>query len=306
MSILLAVLLMMGLLTTAASAVTEGVNGEAQITRRNHTGTAYDTYRSRSVADLHQVTIYANKADFPIQVKMRPFRCGWLTQEITTYGIHRESWENFFGDRRTYITIVVKAYPAPAAKPSAPKTPTKEEILGQKTETLVEALGLPCWHYSDDSCLYTREVKAFISGEWDGSMRDSNDESGYHATRYVTNRTYRWIGSDLYTGKAHVLSANVDYNGYKEVIPGSTRGQDYSLAVSYVNGEIEKWSLFEKQDAWRLAKVASGNETIDMVIPLANKDSNKDDCQVVVSTTDVNGQQHIYDLMPNGIVEPLF
>lgn len=301
-SFLLAIIMLLSLIATpAAAAAPEGVNGEAQITRRNDTGTSYDTYNKRSVADQHQITIYAKEPDFPITVKMRPFGCSSSTSKITTYGIHRESWENFFG-HRTYITIVVKSYPAVPSQPVKPKSPTKEEILEQKAEKLVKALDLPCRYYSIDTCQYTREVKAFISGEWDGSRREGDDWGSYQAYRYVMSRTYYWIGTNLITDESYSLSANVDYDGYKDVIPGRTTGQDYSLAVSYVNGEIEKWSSLEKQDAWKLTQIADGSEKIDTIIPLATSTSGKDDCQVYVSTTDANEQQHMYSLMPNGKV----
>ena len=182
-----------------------------------------------------------------------------------------------------------------AAKPTA-------LTLDQKAEKLIDALGLPFAYYSVNTCVYTTEIRDYIAGEWDGRDRTGDDYGGYNAARYVMSREYYWIASNLLNGKSYSLSANVDYDGYKEVIPARSSNQSYSLAVSRSTGEIEKWSFFEQQDAWVIDQVANGDEEIKSIIPLASNSSGKDDCQVFVSTTDASGVQHMYSLMPNGEV----
>lgn len=306
MSFMLAITMLAGLMTTPAFAAGHkcNINGEATVTMKNTTGQTYSSYRSRNDAEYHQLTVYADESDFPIEVRLQPYGRPASIERITSYGIHRLTWENFFGYGTNFVIVIKRPSEAPVAdiQPVQPKQPTKEEILKQKTETLIQKLDLPCVYYTIDSCVYTKEIKAFISGEWDGSRRSDDNSSSYSAIRYVKNRTYYWIGSDLCTGESYSLTANVDYDGYKEVIPGRTTGQDYSLAVSRVDGEIEKWSLFEEQDAWKLERVANGQEQFQSIIPLAKNDSEEDTCQAFVSTVDTNGDQHMYSLMPDGKV----
>lgn len=109
----------------------------------------------------------------------------------------------------------------------------------QQAEKLIDALDLPFTYYSINTCVYTKEIRDYIAGEWDGSDRTGDDYGGYNAARYVMSREYYWIASNLINGKSYSLSANVDYDGYKEVIPARSSNQSYSLAVSRITGEIE-------------------------------------------------------------------
>lgn len=307
MSFTLVIAMLVGLMITPAFATTEhecNINGEATVTRKGEIGKTYNSYRTRADAEYHQLTYYAEQSDFPITVQLGPYGYSSSTRKITSYGIHRLVWENFYGYGTSFVIMVKRPSEAPKAEtqPAQPKQPTKDQLLEQKTKTLIRALDLPCYYYTIDSCVYTKEIKAFLSGEWDGSRREGDDWAGYVAFRYVSSRTYYWTASDLISGETYQLSANVDYNGYKEIIPGRVTGQNYSLAVSRVNGEVEKWSLFEKQDAWKITQVANGSEQIQNIIPLATVTSKEDDCQVFVDTVDVDGQQHMYSLMPDGKV----
>lgn len=334
MSFLLAIVLMVSVMTVPAQATASRINArgtiQCVIPSTGYSGPINPAYSNRESANDNAYVLYVDKGVFPVKAILNgedPDNSE--TFIIKNYGTYYYKLEDYDGWRLAgdivsffsiigmglvlrdppyaFATVIIKPLSEKpgSSKPSTPKTPTKEDVLKQKTETLVEALDLPCWHYSDDYCRYIQEIKAFLSGEWDGSRREGNDDSCYHASRYVMSRTYYWIGSDLVAGKTYSLSANVDYSGYKTVIPGNTRGQEYSLAVSYTDGEIEKWSLFEKQDAWTLDAVANGSETIDTIIPLASKTSGKDDAQVLVNTTDTNGRQHMYSLRSNGVVNPL-
>lgn len=179
---------------------------------------------------------------------------------------------------------------------------TEEESLDQRWKELIRKVGFP-FAYRESS-EYAVELKAFMTGEWDGSRRsdESDGWSSYRATRYVMHRTYYWIATDYITGEAYSLSANVDYNGYKEVISGSTNAQKYSLAVSYIDGVIEQWSSYEQKDAWEIAEVAEGLEKIEQIVPLATEGSSEEDIAVYVSTLDGEGNQHMYLLFPGGRV----
>lgn len=156
-------------------------------------------------------------------------------------------------DTARYATVnIVKPEPVePTASADTNSNATQPTVLtlDQKAEKLIDALDLPFTYYSINTCVYTKEIRDYIAGEWDGSDRTSDDYGGYNAARYVMSREYYWIASNLINGKSYSLSANVDYDGYKEVIPARSSNQSYSLAVSRITGEIEKWSFFEQQDA---------------------------------------------------------
>ncbi len=110
----------------------------------------------------------------------------------------------------------------------------------QQAEKLIDALDLPFTYYSINTCVYTKEIHDYIVGEWDGSDRTGDDFGGYNAARYVMSREYYWIASNLINGKSYSLSANVDYEDYKEVVPARSSNQSYSLAVSRITGEVEQ------------------------------------------------------------------
>lgn len=303
MSFVLAFAVLVSLMTTPASAAIHkcNANGQATVTMKGQVGETYSSYRTRSDAEYHQLTLYVKESDFPIKVEVVPY--GGFTpsaHEITSYGIHLVTWtNNWWSIEGSYFAVVIKQ---PSEAPKNTVQPTQEKILEQKTKTLIRALDLPCYYSTIDTCVYTREVKAFLSGEWDGSQRSDDNTDTYSAIRYVERRTYYWIGSNLCNGKSYNLKANVDYTGYMEVIPAPTNAQDYSLAVSRVNGEIEKWSLFNQQDVWKIEQVANGSERIQNIIPLGTATSKEDDCQVFVDTIDFNGQQHMYSLTIGGKV----
>ncbi len=285
-------------------------NGAIEITRHtDRVGKSFECYSSREAADRHPITLYASGAgDFPLQAKMTPYG-GYETMKfkIESYGTHRKVWINFWGSEISYVTIIVKKT-EPVNVLQLPKTSeqsesTAEEILDQKWQTLLDQIQFPFIDrkYSP----YVKEVRAYLTGEWDGSDRvdDGVGWGGYSAARYVMGRTYYWIASNCINGKGYTLSTNVDYVGYKEVIPGMLPAQKYSLAASYLDGVIEKWSLLEKQDEWKIDAVAEGRERIDYIIPLATESSKPDDAQAVVQTVDADGQSHHYSLLPDGKVQ---
>lgn len=308
-TLLLAVLMMLSVMTmpAAAKASDNELKPTANtviIKRNGYQGKSYNTYSTQKKADLHAITIYAAADNFPIEVAIAAPETYYNPKNytLTTYGIHRVKSRDtgFFFSNCNYATISVQAPPKETPETVVTRQPTAEEILDQKWKTLLDQIDFPFYYreYSD----YAKEVKAFLAGEWDGSDRvdDGDGWGSYTASRYVMSRTYHWIASDLITGESYNLSANVDYAGYKEVIPGYIPSQKYSLAVSYVDGVIEQWSTFDMLDSWKIDAVANRSETINYIIPLATESSGEDDAKVIMQTTDADGKTHHYSLMPKG------
>ncbi len=198
--------------------------------------------------------------------------------------------------------------PAPAGNKSTSNTSTSTDnksatetlTIDETLDKLLDELELP--FVRPEYTPYGKELKAFLTGEWDGTWRRDeagNDYAGYIASRKVFNRTYSWSGTSLYTGKTIEKKVNVDYIGYKQIIPAPTSTQDFSFAVSYVNGEIEEWSLLEQRNAWKLN--LSG-EHVDKIYPIGTKGS---ESRGLVYTLDANGQQHMYSLLSGGRVQKL-
>lgn len=308
-TLLLAVIMALSVMVIPAAAKCDGdeLNQTANtviIKRNGYQGKSYEAYPTQKAADLHKIVIYATADDFPIKVSIADPKDYYSPSkyELTAYGLHRVESKNIglFFSKRSYATISVQAPPKETPATIATRQPTAEEILDQKWKTLLDQIDFPFYYreYSD----YAKEVKAFLAGEWDGSDRvnDGDGWGSYTASRYVMSRTYHWIASNLITGESYNLSANVDYAGYKEVIPGYIPSQKYSLAVSYVDGVIEKWSTFDMLDSWKIDAVANCSETINYIIPIATESSGEDSTQVVMQTTDADGQTHHYSLMPKG------
>ncbi len=75
--------------------------------------------------------------------------------------------------------------------------------------------------------------------------------------------------------------------------------QYFTLVVNYDNGEIEVW--LEKEDSWKL-QLAEG-EKIDKVY--ASYEIHEDKIQGNVFTSDLDGNTHMYWLLPNEKVEKI-
>lgn len=303
----LAIVMIMSVMVVPASAATVNayVNGTAVVTVNGKRGVSYVSYDTRSYADGHIITIYADDQNFPVTVKMRyNDSITSNTYTLNSYGTHRLRGVLSGSIRvwRTYLTIEIKPYPVSSTTSSSARTkqPTEEEILNEKLDQLLNELELP--FVRPEYTPYGKELKAFLTGEWDGSWRcDENRDNyaGYIASRRVFNRTYRWLGTSLYTGKTFEREVNVDYIGYLEVIPGVSSSQDFSLAASRSKGLIEEWSLLEKRNSWQLKLTG---ETIDKILPLGD---NGNECRAMVFTTDANGQQQMYSLLSGNKVEKL-
>lgn len=335
---ILTVIILIGLLATPVHATTTPTGSYVSISiPAQNFGSDYTAYNSEREAEENPINLQVTPSDFPITAKIVGKNGGVKDYEFDSYGTKKLKVSDLNGtahvlaflltfgislpsvllDRTTRYAVV--KIEKPATKAPTPTTPsntvsstqvvTSVETanssastlsLEEKFDILMGQINFP-FAYRDYSS-YAKEVKAYLAGEWDGSQREGDDWGSYTATRYVSLRDYHWIATNHVTGEGYQIVTNVDYNGYKEIVPGATANQHYSLAVSRIDGEIEQWALFEKQDAWKIDQVASCAEQIQNVIPLANDSSQKDDCSVFVSTTDSAGQQHIYSLLPGGRV----
>lgn len=334
MSMMLAVAMLICMMPMTAEASHYYERGTFQflVPADGWSGTIFSAYDNRDDANENIGTLYVSEEKFPIEVVMRGSDDdNTETFTINEYGtyylkvkdimIGRVMTDTFLflsiigmvgvlrEEPYCFATVIV----APLEQnpmnnnseeevQSVVKHLTDEELLDQRWKELLAAVKFPFVYreYSE----YARELRAFMAGEWDGSRRTDEDDGwgSYRAARYVMGRTYYWIAIDYTTGEAYTLSANVDYNGYKEIIPGTTDAQKYSLAVSYINGEIEQWSLYEQKDAWVIEEVAEGLEKIELILPFGKQNSGEDDIVVHVSTLDGEGNQHMYSLLSNGRV----
>lgn len=311
-SVFLALLLLSSLTAVPAYAAGD-VNGEIAIIRRGYTGRTYDSYVSQSIADENPITVYANSDDFPIRTEQHPFgNYSVGVEDITTYGVHRIQWENYFG-YGTYATVLVEPYPP---KPSSSKeyqsqqTPTQDPEPSA-SDILIKQINIP---YFTDWSPYAAEIEAYYADEWDGSVRTQEDDGqvggyayrGLISSRWVdSRRTYHWSAIDTYTGDRLESNANIDYCGYKEVIPAS----DHSLAVSYKDGIIEQWRHFEQLGAWDLD---AGGNIIDSICSFrldATAGGNSADepiCRGVVILHDASGDQCTCILMSDNTVQKVW
>lgn len=328
-ALMMVLVMAIGLVVPASAATSTSTGSYVQVTidakKYSSAFTAYDT---EDEADKHPITIAVNANEFPVSAKLIG-KNGAVskTYEFDSYGVQKLTVSDIepaghvfaflftFGlslpsvmldDTARYATIKIEKPTAnvPASPTnennkgaaSTSKPVTKEDrnkAIDEKLDKLLDELD---FGFIDDTRTpYGKELRAFLTGEWDGSRKGYNasgeeDYAGYAADRRIFQRTYYWDACDLYTGKSYHKSVNVDYIGYKEVIPAPASTQDFSFAVSYANGEIEEWSLLEQRNAWKLD--LSG-EHIDKICLIGTTDS---ESRGIVHTLDTDGQQHMYFL----------
>lgn len=331
----LTLVMIMSVMVMPASAATTSTGSYVQVTvkARNYSSafTAYDTERD---ADDHPITIQIKDNEFPVTAKIVGKNGNCDTFTFNTYGTKKVKVDDqnatahilaflfTFGlstpsvlldGTARYATIkIVKptaskpnppasanSTPAPTGNTGTTSTP-KALTTDEKLEKLLDELELP--FIRPKYTPYGKELRAFLTGEWDGRWRDdtvSDNYAGYIASRKVYNRSYYWNATNLYNGKNESKSVNVDYIGYKEIVPAPASTQDFSFAVSYRDKEIEEWSFLEMRNSWKLN---IPGESIDKIYPTGTGDSSS---RGLVYTEDADGNQHMYSLEAGGKVAKL-
>lgn len=332
-SLFLAIMMLVGIMTVPAHAYYHRGSFQLSIPKTGWSGTIYQAYDNRDDANNNVVTLHVAKSEFPVKLSVygehQENSAEYTLEEYKTYYIVLDDNDytgRFFVDGLLFISFIgwpaifrdgPHVYATVKIAPPDPKTAdqatsadanTNKKIIDKKLKMLLDEVDNLGFYDAADTP-YGKELRAFLTGEWDGSYREENENNAWLPThrvaREVRSRTYRFRDTDCLTYKVTEKTINVDYIGYKEVVPGTIPSQKYSLAVSYVNGEIEKWSLLNKQDSWVLQDVASGREYIDLILPLASVGSAATDSQAHVNTLDADGNQHMYALMPGGVVDKL-
>lgn len=186
------------------------------------------------------------------------------------------------------------------------EVPTEDEIIDEKLKTLLKEIDNFDYFCYVENTPYSKELRAFLTGDWDGSViQDKSAEdayAGYLAWRQVCRRNYQWHGTNHYSGETVKREVNVDYNGYLEIIRPNTDRQDFSFAVSRANKIFEQWRFLEKLDSWTLPDDAG---VIDSIYLIGTNQADPEECQALVNTLDTEGQQHMYSLLPGGVVSKL-
>lgn len=331
LAIILAIAVCFTTIPVSASVTTTGsyVTVEVAAQQFSSSYTAYDTERE---AKEHPITIYVAEDEFPVNAKLVGKNGHNMVYKFGGYGTKRLEVEDENGLALLLTTAASFGLATPFALLNLPKRyayidikpmseapseaddstsewgassgvndlspeKTAEALLDEKWQTLLDAADFPF----SDSSTYAEELKKLLSEEWDGSEKTADQWGGYEATRYVRNRTYHWLGTDLITGERYRLSVNIDYVGESEVIPGVTADQKFSLAVNRSTGVIEQWSLLDKYDFWTLDEVARGNERITRILPMSADDT-EGNCYGYVSTIGKDGNSYSYQLLPFGRV----
>lgn len=333
-SALLVVAILSATLTPVAAAKTTGSYVRVSIPATKFTSD-YTAYDSESEAKQHTLTLTIEANQFPVKATIVGKNNSKKDYTFDGYGTKRLQVNDVnmaVNGGAWFLTLLTFGLTAPLAfateeeyryayieikAPAAETAPTNKSPVTNQSATTTTPAGTPSAQTFDERyqrllkevgfpftyteySTYAKELKAFMTGEWNGKWRTGDDWGSYVASRQVVNRTYTWTASNLHTGQSYQLQTNVDYIGYNEVIHGVTSSQDYSLAVDRVNNVIEQWSLLERRDRWELQ--LSG-ETITSIFPLGSKGDTKDDCQVLVMTEDADGVQHMYSLLPGEKVE---
>lgn len=328
-SLFLAIMMLVGIMTVPAHAyASERGSFQLSIPKTGWSGKIHSGYDNRDDANENVVTLRVAESDFPVKVSVHGERRENSTEYTlkgydTFYIALDDNWNGrCLVDGLLFVSIIgwpailrdgPHVYATIKIAPPEPETAdqaasSNKKIIDKKLKMLLDEVDNLGFYDAADTP-YGKELRAFLAGEWDGSYREEDEDNAWisyrRVAREVRSRTYRYRETNYLTGEVTKKTVNVDYLGYKEVVPGNTPSQKYSLAVSYINGEIEKWSLLDKQDSWVLKDVASGKEHIDLIIPLASVSSAATDSQVHVNTLDADGNQHMYALMPGGIVDKL-
>ncbi len=330
---ILAVFVMMNVMVTPVFAAGERGQVTVVIESQKFEST-YDAYDSLERAKEGALRFSIAEGDFPVIATIEGKYGGTESIRIESYGTYQLKVSDVNGvahgiaflftfglsspsilidDTSAFATIEIVApntqehksngVVEEAAVKDSPKMGVEEQY-----QLLMEEIKFPLC-YADYS-IYAQEVKAFLLGEWDGHRIEAGEDDmiSWSATRYVDYRTYCWIAVNMISGESVTLTTNIDYAGYKDIIPATTRSQDYSLAVSYVDGVIEQWSLFERRGVWTIDAVARGQEKIECILPIADGGDAEgdDDLQAIVSTLDTDNTQHMYMLLPENRIEKMY
>ncbi len=306
---ILAVFVMMNVMVTPVFAAGERGQVTVVIESQKFEST-YDAYDSLERAKEGALRFSIAEGDFPVIATIEGKYGGTESIRIESYGTYQLKVSDVNGVAHGIAFLFTFGLSSPsiliveeAAVKDSPKMGVEEQY-----QLLMEEIKFPLC-YADYS-IYAQEVKAFLLGEWDGHRIEAGEDDmiSWSATRYVDYRTYCWIAVNMISGESVTLTTNIDYAGYKDIIPATTRSQDYSLAVSYVDGVIEQWSLFERRGVWTIDAVARGQEKIECILPIADGGDAEgdDDLQAIVSTLDTDNTQHMYMLLPENRIEKMY
>lgn len=267
----------------------------------------YPAYPTKAEADANPIVIEINESDFPVNVVICAGEGmgGNSKYRFKSYGIQNVYAAAIMSG--VYATIDIEPYVYEPKQPSPEEiaAAAQEKATNDKLDQLLKELDLS--FHSDKATPYSKELKAYLTGEWDGSVRqDTVDEpyAGYITHRQVQNRQYIWDGTDLYTGENTIKKVSIDYLGYLEIVPGPAHDQQFSFAVSRTNQVFEQWCLLDKIDSWELPAEAAA-ETITNICIVGKNSGDSNECQALVITLDVDEISHTYSLLPGGIVTKL-
>lgn len=278
--------------------------------------TTYDAYDTLTKAHNNKITIYIKEKDFPVYATIKGSNGGEQAYIFNSYGtkeleVGNAGWGTamvglftfpfgpvFMGDPTAYATIEIK-FPKEenildsAQENTSQSTPENQPVdLYTRLQPLFDKINFQTGKYQ-----YSKEIKDFVSGNWDGSEK-SDDDLGVWSSRCVLNRTYYWMGVNEFTGEIYKdIKINLDYLGSLDVV----EGKKFTLAVDYSTGVIERWRFLEKEDSWQI--VDKGEKINRIVINF----SNEEDCLAssIVNTIDEENTEHMYFLKPNGEIQKI-
>ena len=283
----------------------------------------YHAYESSKEANNNEIVLYVKEDEFPVYATL--YGANGTEKKFTfdTYGTKQIEDEDpgagtaiagcltfiFLGplwipSPHVYATIKI-VQPKAKAKASKVEDNTKEEE-GKKESSKNHEVDLEplineiekLSNYKGGAA-YERHIKDYISGKWDGSIKNYNMPDVAYCESLL-DRTYWWSGYNQLNGKLYNdVKVNIDYIGTLDVVATYS---SYTFAVNYDTNTIEQWMLLDNLNSWNL-QLDSG-EKILLVSTIEEVDENK--LQGYVITNDVDGNSHKYDLYSDNKVDKIF
>lgn len=273
-----------------------------EISTRNYSR-SYSTFNTKTESNTNPITFYVNNSEFPVKVTISSDDKSSSKYTFDSYGVKyvHDHCIYFPGSAyQAYATINIEPHPSTNAT-AVKKELSQDLVIDTKLDRLLKELDFG--FYDDKTTPYGKELRAFLTEEWDGSWIPADiedDYAGYIADREVSLRTYRWSSTNLYTGETYTKEVNVDYVGSLEIVPNTSANQDYSLVVDRNRKIVDQWSLLDKIYEWSLSNCAGAIDKI-YIVGKDNDDSNE--CQAIVYINDTDKKARVYTLYPGGIVE---
>ncbi len=276
-----------------------------------NTTTSYEAYEGIAAAHNNKIILYVKEENFPVYATIKSRNGEEQAYTFNSYGTKELEVSNVgagtviiglytfpFGpllmDPKVNATIEIKPPKKSSTQGNASQsTPENQPVdLDTRLQPLLDKMNFQTGKY-----WYSKEIKDFVSGKWDGSEK-RDDDLGVWSSRCVLNRTYYWMGVNEFTGEIYKdIKINLDYLGSLDVV----EGKKFTLAVDYSTGVIERWRFLEKEDSWQI--VDKGEKINRIVINF----SNEEDCLAlaIVNTIDEENTEHMYFLKPNGEIQKI-